>query len=130
MAAAHAAASLNRMGSRRRPGITPMMDQGARRVGGDRPVARVVSMRRSRRRRDESGMKWGNPSFMPITTVSSWRALDDAITETSRPRSPLHVHSTLVFRGLARTTYSNVSSLARLRGDYPTLERHLIRNFR
>jgi FRG domain len=67
---------------------------------------------------------------MPTTTVSSWRELDDAIAEASRPRSPRHVHSTLVFRGLARTSYSNVSSLARLRGDYPTLERHLIRNFR
>jgi hypothetical protein len=67
---------------------------------------------------------------MAITTVSSWRELDDAIADTSRPRSPHHVHSTLVFRGLARTSYSNVSSLTRLRGDYPTLERHLIRNFR
>jgi hypothetical protein len=35
-----------------------------------------------------------------------------------------------VFRGLARTDYSHVSSLARLQGDYATLERHLIRNFR
>ena len=67
---------------------------------------------------------------MPTKTVSSWRELDDAISEASRPRAPHHAHSTLVFRGLARTTYSNVSSLARLRGDYPTLERHLIRNFR
>jgi hypothetical protein len=66
---------------------------------------------------------------MSISTVSSWRELDDAITQTSRP-SPEHVHSTLVFRGLARTDYSHVSSLARLQGDYATLERHLIRNFR
>jgi hypothetical protein len=35
-----------------------------------------------------------------------------------------------VFRGLARSSYSNVSSLARLGEDYPALERHLIRNFR
>jgi hypothetical protein len=67
---------------------------------------------------------------MSISTVSSWRELDDAVTEISRPSSPRHAHSTLVFRGLARTDYSNVSSLARLRGDYATLERHLLRNFR
>jgi hypothetical protein len=67
---------------------------------------------------------------MTTSTVSSWRELDDAVTETSRPSSPRHAHSTLVFRGLARTDFSNVSGLARLRGDYATLERHLIRNFR
>ena len=66
---------------------------------------------------------------MSMSTVSSWRELDDAITQTSRP-SAEHAHSTLVFRGLARTDYSHVSSLARLQGDYATLERHLIRNFR
>src|SRR4051812_26205358 len=67
---------------------------------------------------------------MAINTVSSWRELDDAISEISRPRSDRHAHSTVVFRGLARTDYSHVSSLARLRGDYPALERHLLRNFR
>ena len=67
---------------------------------------------------------------MGISTVSSWRELDDAITEVSRPKSAEHAHSTVVFRGLARTGYSHVSSLARLRGDYPALERHLLRNFR
>jgi hypothetical protein len=40
------------------------------------------------------------------------------------------VHSTLVWRGLARSSYLNVSSLARLSDDYPRLERHLVRNFR
>jgi hypothetical protein len=35
-----------------------------------------------------------------------------------------------VWRGLARSGYSNVSSLARLSEDYPRLERHLVRNFR
>jgi hypothetical protein len=67
---------------------------------------------------------------MTISTESSWRELDDAISATSRPRRPGNAHSTLVFRGLARTGYSHVSSLARLRGDYAGLERHLIRNFR
>ncbi|WP_205695570.1 FRG domain-containing protein [Conexibacter sp. SYSU D00693] len=67
---------------------------------------------------------------MPTSTVASWRELDDAITRASRPSSPRHAHSTLVFRGLARTNYSHVSSLARLEGDYAALERHLVRNFR
>jgi hypothetical protein len=35
-----------------------------------------------------------------------------------------------VFRGLARSAFTNTSGLARLRGDYPALERHLLRNFR
>jgi hypothetical protein len=39
-------------------------------------------------------------------------------------------HPSLVFRGLARSTYSNRSSLARLGDDFTRLERHLIRNFR
>ncbi|MDA0646464.1 MULTISPECIES: FRG domain-containing protein [Nonomuraea] len=62
--------------------------------------------------------------------VSSWRELDDAICEASRPRGSAHVHPTLVFRGLARSTDAHVSSLSRLRGDYAALERHLVRNFR
>jgi FRG domain len=67
---------------------------------------------------------------MATHSVSSWRELDDAITEASRPAQRGNAHSPLVFRGLARTAYSHVSSLARLRGDYAAMERHLIRNFR
>jgi hypothetical protein len=67
---------------------------------------------------------------MPWETVNSWRELDDAVAASQLGRHPHRVHSTLVFRGLARSSYSNVSSLARLRGDYPRLERHLVRNFR
>src|SRR5918997_2692492 len=65
-----------------------------------------------------------------MQTVSSWRELDDALQDPGVGRHPNHVHSTLVFRGLARASYSNVSSLARLEGDYASLERHLVRNFR
>jgi FRG domain len=67
---------------------------------------------------------------MPIDTVHSWRELDEAIADSSWCRHPERVHSTLVWRGLARSSYSNVSSLARLSEDYPQLERHLVRNFR
>jgi hypothetical protein len=67
---------------------------------------------------------------MSITTVNSWRELDDAIADPSIGHHDHRVHSTLVFRGLARSSYKNVSSLARLSGEYGRLERHLIRNFR
>jgi hypothetical protein len=63
-------------------------------------------------------------------TVGSWRELDEAIADSSWCRHPERVHSTLVWRGLARSSYSNVSSLARLSEDYLRLERHLVRNFR
>src|SRR5215211_2210641 len=67
---------------------------------------------------------------MRMQTVSSWRELDEAIQDPGLGRHEHRVHSTLVFRGLARSSYSNVSSLARLSGEYARLERHLIRNFR
>jgi hypothetical protein len=63
-------------------------------------------------------------------TVGSWRELDEAIADSSWCRHPGHVHSTVVWRGLARSSYSSMSSLSRLSDDYPRLERHLIRNFR
>ena len=65
-----------------------------------------------------------------MQTVTSWRELDEAITNPDFGRHEHHARSTLVFRGLARSTYTNTSSLARLSGDYPSLERHLMRNFR
>jgi hypothetical protein len=67
---------------------------------------------------------------MPSETVTSWRELDDALASTKLGRYPGRAHSTLVFRGLARSSYSHVSSLARLGGDFAALERHLVRNFR
>lgn len=67
---------------------------------------------------------------MVIENPGSWRELDDALTSVGFGRHPSDARSTLAFRGLARSSYSNVSSLARLSGDYPALERHLIRNFR
>src|SRR5919202_6543608 len=63
-------------------------------------------------------------------SVGSWRELDEAIADASWCRHPHRIHSTLVWRGLSRSQYTNVSSLARLSEDYRQLERHLIRNFR
>ncbi|MEV4158710.1 FRG domain-containing protein [Nonomuraea dietziae] len=67
---------------------------------------------------------------MGMVEVSSWRELDDAIAGVDRRHGSGHAHSTLVFRGLAKSSYSHVSGLARLQGDYAVLEPHLIRNFR
>jgi FRG domain len=65
-----------------------------------------------------------------LLTAESWRELDEAIADSSWCPHPPRVHSTLVWRGLARSSYSNASSLARLSDDYQRLERHLVRNFR
>jgi hypothetical protein len=65
---------------------------------------------------------------MGMATIGSWRELDDAVAAAGVTGE--QAHSSLVFRGLARSSYSNVASLARLGDDYPALERHLIRNFR
>ncbi len=65
---------------------------------------------------------------MPVETVSSWREFDDAV-DTADNRGE-QAHSSLVFRGLARSSYANQSSLARLGAASAGLEPHLIRNFR
>src|SRR3954463_14353893 len=65
-----------------------------------------------------------------MRTVHSWRELDEAVADHGVGRHPGHTRSTLVFRGLSRASYTNTSSLARLDGDYPSLEPHLLRNFR
>ena len=68
---------------------------------------------------------------MLLQEISSWRDFDDAVASANRAGSRAdRVHSSLVFRGLARSSYSNRHSLSRLGDDYRELERHLIRNFR
>jgi hypothetical protein len=68
---------------------------------------------------------------MSVERICSWREYDEAVAEAGSARTdgaPAHV--SLVFRGLARSSYSNRTSLARLGDGFPRLERHLIRNFR
>lgn len=68
---------------------------------------------------------------MSSERIGSWRELDDAIAAAGVLRADeTRAHSSLVFRGLARSSYSNLSSLARLGDGATRLERHLIRNFR
>jgi FRG domain len=68
---------------------------------------------------------------MPSEAITSWREFDAAVAEAnSAGARGGRAHSSLVFRGLARSDYSNRHSLSRLGDDYGGLERHLIRNFR
>jgi hypothetical protein len=68
---------------------------------------------------------------VPAKEIRSWRELDEAIACANHDGSRRErAHAPLVFRGLARSSYSNRHSLARLGDDYRALERHLIRNFR
>ncbi|TDD35888.1 FRG domain-containing protein [Nonomuraea terrae] len=80
--------------------------------------------------RGVDGTAGGTGCRVKAVTVSSWRELDEAIGAAGRSDGALHAHSTLVFRGLARSGYSHMSGLARLQGDYAAVESHLIRNFR
>jgi hypothetical protein len=67
---------------------------------------------------------------MEIATIGSWRELDDAIGDRGWTRHPDQVHPATVFRGLSRSSYRNVHSLARLQERFPEMERHLLRSFR
>jgi len=68
---------------------------------------------------------------MPLETVSSWREFDEAVAAAGATGDHAGAsHSSLVFRGLARSSYSNRASLARLGDGFAALEPHLIRNFR
>jgi hypothetical protein len=67
---------------------------------------------------------------MSVQTVSSWREFDDAVAAANVHDQRSRAHASLVFRGLARASYSNRSSLARLGEGSARLEPHLIRNFR
>jgi hypothetical protein len=68
---------------------------------------------------------------MQLEVIGSWREFDDAVAQASSAGGRgARAHSSLVFRGLARSSYSNRHSLARLGYEYHELERHLIRNFR
>jgi FRG domain len=72
----------------------------------------------------------GHREDVDIHTLDTWRELDDALNDRSWGSHPEQARPTVVFRGLARADYTNVTSLARLAGDYASLERHLLRNFR
>lgn len=65
-----------------------------------------------------------------MDAFADWRELDEAIGSPEWARHEGKPRPAVVYRGLSRSSHRNVSSLARLEGDYPSLERHLLRNFR
>jgi hypothetical protein len=60
--------------------------------------------------------------------LTSWGEFDEAVGAAGAVQGA--GRPSLVFRGLARASYTNVSSLSRLGDGHARLERHLIRNFR
>ena len=62
--------------------------------------------------------------------VSSWTDLVEQLYHGSWDEQIERYRSNYAFRGLSNATYDMKTSLIRLGGDYPSLERHLLRNFR
>jgi hypothetical protein len=62
--------------------------------------------------------------------VESWNALQDALFSDCWVEEIGRFRSRNAFRGLSDVAYPLVTTLSRLGGDYPSLEKHLLRNFR
>lgn len=62
--------------------------------------------------------------------VSSWSELQERLFERSWNEELGRFRSDFAFRGHEETAHALDTSLRRLGGDSPTLERHLLRNFR
>ncbi len=62
--------------------------------------------------------------------VTSWNELQDRLFEDAWNPDILRYRSRYAFRGLSDSRYRLETTLMRLGGAYPGLERHLLRNFR
>lgn len=67
---------------------------------------------------------------MKDTVVNSWSQLQDELFADSWHEGLGRFRSRFAFRGLSDAKYNLETTLIRLGGDYPTLERHLLRNFK
>lgn len=67
---------------------------------------------------------------MKTFRVSTWNELQDALFHDSWDAKIQRHRSPCAYRGLSDARYRLVTTLKRLGGDYPALERHLLRNFR
>ena len=67
---------------------------------------------------------------MCILHAQSWSHLQDLLFADSWDSQIGRFRSRLAFRGLSDVNYDLATTLMRLGGDYPTLERHLLRNFK
>lgn len=68
--------------------------------------------------------------MMDVVRVGSWNELQDCLFEDGWNPELERFRSRFAFRGLSDLSYRLETSLIRLRGPYPELERHLLRNFR
>ena len=62
--------------------------------------------------------------------VNTWGELQEELFRESWDEAIQRFRSPFVFRGLSDSSYRLLTSLMRLGGPYPELERHLLRNFR
>lgn len=67
---------------------------------------------------------------MTEVRVHSWNELQEQLFADSWRPELMRYRSPFVFRGLSCAGYPLKTSLMRLGGNYPELERHLLRNFR
>ena len=62
--------------------------------------------------------------------ATSWRELDDALTDWTWCQQPGQVRPAVVYRGSASSQWPAQTSLSRLGGPFADLEHHLVTNFR
>jgi hypothetical protein len=62
--------------------------------------------------------------------IKNWNDLQDQVFEDSWQTDIQRFRSPFIFRGVNEASHGLETSLARLGGNYPQLERHLLRNFR
>jgi hypothetical protein len=67
---------------------------------------------------------------MNETRVSSWNELQEALFADAWNPEIRRFRSKCAYRGLSDASYPLATTLIRLGGDYPVLEKHLLRNFR
>lgn len=61
---------------------------------------------------------------------ADWKELQELLFLNSRNESLDRIRSPFIYRGLSDVTYDLKTSLTRMGGDYPRLEKHLLRNFK
>lgn len=83
--------------------------------------------------RTDSAFSVNEPEQMSETTdirISTWSELQDMLFRDSWDGTLGRFRSPYIYRGLSDATYELKTSLMRLDGPFPELERHLLRNFR
>jgi hypothetical protein len=66
---------------------------------------------------------------MTEVRIRSWTHLNEVLFDDAWDQALGRFRSNAAFRGLSRADYDLSTSLMRLGGEYPNLERHLLRNF-